>query len=64
MTAELSWIERFWLTTVQRLYSQLQIGSTRTLVGVFQILTGLDLLIDWVNNDFRKWYKSTILTPS
>ena len=64
MTAEMSWIEHFWLTTLQRLYRQLSIGSTRTLLGVFQILAALDLLIDWVHNDFRNWYKSTILTPS
>ena len=63
MTAEPSWVERFWLTTVQRLYGKLHIGSTRTLLGVFQIMTGLDLLVDWVAKEFRNWYKSTILTP-
>lgn len=50
--------------TLQRFYSQLQIVSRRSLLGVFQILAALDLLIDWVDNDFRNWYKYTILRPS
>ena len=44
--------------TMQKIYGQLYLGSVRTLLGGFQIVAALDLLVDWANTDYRTWLEA------
>jgi len=49
------------LTFVQRVYGKLRIGSTDSILGIFQVIAGFEVLIDWANTDLRKFYEEKIL---
>jgi len=45
------------------MYVRLRLGGTDTLLGTFQVIEGLSLLVDWANTDYRSWYQNNVLTP-
>lgn len=42
------------------MYGQLPVGSTRTLLGTFQIVAALEVLVDWANTDYRTWLEAIL----
>lgn len=42
---------------------KIHLGSTATVLGIFQIIKALDTLVTWGNTTYRKWFVSNILTP-
>lgn len=45
------------------MYGRLRLGGTDTLPGIFQVIKGLSLLVDWANTDYRSWYQNNVLAP-
>ena len=39
----------------------LQLGTTKTIEGIFQIIKALDLLINWGITEYRSWYLANVL---
>lgn len=46
------------------MYGKLRLGGTDTIPGVFQIIKGLSLLVEWANTDYRQWYQNNVLTAN
>lgn len=45
------------------MYGKLDLGSSNTLLGTFQMVKGLEVLVDWANTDYRKWYFDKVIRP-
>ena len=43
------------------LMSELHIGDTRSILGVYKILKAMRLLAEWMEGDFYDWFKEQIL---
>jgi hypothetical protein len=43
------------------IYGEETIGSTKKILGIYQILANLRRLAQWVNNDYRPWWTREIL---
>lgn len=41
----------------------IELGNVKTILGIFKILRGLDILVSWGHNEYRAWYLENILTP-
>ena len=46
-----------------RLLGKFRLGSTESILGIFQILKGLDILVAWGNKEYRQWYLKNVLKP-
>ncbi|KAL8747818.1 MAG: hypothetical protein Q9190_000362 [Brigantiaea leucoxantha] len=42
------------------LYGRLRLGSFSTVYGIYQILGGLEVLIDWAHTDYRSWFAEKV----
>ena len=42
-------------------YGKLRLGGSDSLLGVFQLIKGIDVLVDWANIEYRAWYLSNVL---
>ncbi|KAI4159214.1 MAG: hypothetical protein LQ342_006734 [Letrouitia transgressa] len=43
------------------LYGRLRLGSLSTVHGIFQILGGLEVLVDWAHTDYRSWFAEKVV---
>ena len=43
------------------IYRDLQLGSTKTIIGTYQIIASLQRLIKWVQEVYRPWFQSVVL---
>ena len=49
--------------TGTRPLGKVRLGSTESILGILQILRGLDILVAWGNKDYRRWYLKNVLKP-
>ena len=43
------------------MYGKLRLGSTDTLLGTFQMLKSLDILVEWASTEYRSWYFEKVI---
>lgn len=39
----------------------MRVGGTDSLLGIYQILAALEILVDWAHTTFRAWYLDNVL---
>ena len=49
--------------TESQLLGKLYLGSTDTIQGIYKILKGLEILVDWSNTTYGEWFCSNVLKP-
>lgn len=42
-------------------YGKLRLGGTDSILGIFQILRALDILVTWGSTEYREWYLDNVL---
>jgi len=42
------------------MYGKMRLGGTDTILGVFQIIAAIDILVEWAHNEYREWFESVI----
>ena len=40
-----------------------RLGSSESVLRIFQILKGLDIVVEWGHSEYRKWYLKHVLKP-
>ena len=43
------------------MYGRLRLGGSDTLLGIFQMVKALEVLVDWANTDYRSWYFDKVI---
>lgn len=45
------------------MYGKLPLGNSHTLLGIFQMIKGIEILLDWANTEYREWFFDNIIRP-
>lgn len=43
------------------MYGRIRLGGSDTLLGTFQMVKALEVLVDWANTDYRSWYFDKVI---
>lgn len=55
------WEEDWLICVFQIMYGNLRLGGSDTLLGVFQMVKGLEEISQWADIMFRPWYMKNVL---